>query len=240
MILELYHVLHVECLILFCAAIIAYQIKDLTLEEGVWWSCINWKYIIYWAIFFLYKTPLKHKNDNMTVNVNIIITTLHSYIWRWILVYNQWLFRLHLYLFPPLLQFVCLFFFFTFSPPPPQCFCLLVTLVSRYPFWQLSNNHNMDVHYPVRYRLYMPWTPSYNTRRKSLKEKLFLCNFLKNFLHSLFTPLFSLKCAPSPSPVLSHVYFGDHCNSQIYIGEGETHTSVSTLLTSIVLIPSHY
>ena len=122
MILELYHVLHVECLILFCAAIIAYQIKDLTLEEGVWWSCINWKYIIYWAIFFLYKTPLKHKNDNMTVNVNIIITTLHSYIWRWILVYNQWLFRLHLYLFPPLLQFVCLFFFFTFSPPPPNVF----------------------------------------------------------------------------------------------------------------------
>ena len=94
--------------------------------------------------------------------------------------------------------FVCLFFFFT-SPPP--CFCLLVTLVSRYPFWQLSFNHNMDVpdkdvHYPVRYRLYMPWTPSYNTHRKSLKQKLFLWNFLKNFWHSLFTPLFSLKCAP--------------------------------------------
>ena len=90
--------------------------------------------------------------------------------------------------------------FFFFSPPFPPCFCLLVTLVSRYPFWQLSINHNMDVpdkdvHYPVRYRLYMPWTPSYNTHRKSLKQKPFLWNFLKNFLHSLFTPLFSLKCA---------------------------------------------
>ena len=113
------------------------------------------------------------------------------------LVYNQWDWPLHLYIFLPLLLFVCLFVcFFTFPP----CFCLLVTLVSRYPFWQLSINHNMDVpdkdvHYPVRYRLYMPWTPSYNTHRKSLKQKPFLWNFLKNFLHSLFTPLFSLKCA---------------------------------------------
>ena len=91
--------------------------------------------------------------------------------------------------------------FVFFSPPFPPCFCLLVTLVSRYPFWQLSINHNMDVpdkdvHYPVRYRLYMPWTPSYNTHRKSLKQKLFLWNFLKIFLHSPFRPLFSLKCTP--------------------------------------------
>ena len=93
--------------------------------------------------------------------------------------------------------FVCLFFFLHL----PLYFCLLVTLVSRYPFWQLSINHNMDVpdkvvHYPVGYRLYMPWTPNYNTDCKSLKQKLFLWNFLKNFLHSLFTPLFSLKCTP--------------------------------------------
>ena len=33
--------------------------------------------------FFLYKTPLKHKNDNMTISVNII-TTLHSYILQWL------------------------------------------------------------------------------------------------------------------------------------------------------------
>ena len=45
-------------------------------------------HLFYWAIFFLYKTPLKHKNDNMTVSVNII-TTLHSYILQWILVYNE-------------------------------------------------------------------------------------------------------------------------------------------------------
>ena len=39
-----------------------------------------------------------------------------------------------------------------------------VTLVSRYPFWQLSIDHNMDVHkdvhYQVKHRLYMPWTPT--------------------------------------------------------------------------------
>ena len=32
------------------------------------------------------------------------------------------------------------------------------------PFWQLSFDHNMDVHkgvhYQVKHRLYMPWTPS--------------------------------------------------------------------------------
>ena len=33
--------------------------------------------------FVLYKTPLKLKNDNMTISVNII-TTLHSYILQWI------------------------------------------------------------------------------------------------------------------------------------------------------------
>ena len=110
-----------------------------------------------------------------------------------------------------------LFFFFSTFPP---CFCLLVTLVSRYPFWQLSINHNMDVpdkdvHYPVRYRLYMPWTPSYNTHRKSLKQKPFLWNFLKKFLtFTLHTFVLTQMC-PSPSPVLSHMYFGDHCNSQI-------------------------
>ena len=64
---------------------------------------------------FYTNPPPKHKNDNMTVSVNII-TTLHSYILQWILVYNEWLFRLHLYLFLPPLPFVCLFFFFTFPP----------------------------------------------------------------------------------------------------------------------------
>ena len=28
-------------------------------------------------------------------------------------------------------------------------------------FWQLSIDHNMDVHYQVKHRLYMPWTPSW-------------------------------------------------------------------------------
>ena len=30
--------------------------------------------------------------------------------------------------------------------------------VSGYPFWQLSIGHNIDVHYQVKHRLYMPWT----------------------------------------------------------------------------------
>ena len=38
-----------------------------------------------------------------------------------------------------------------------------VTLVSGYPFWQLSIDHNMDVHkdvhYQLKHRLYIPWTP---------------------------------------------------------------------------------
>ena len=39
-----------------------------------------------------------------------------------------------------------------------------VTLVSGYPFRQLSIDHNMDVHkdvhYQVKHRLYMLWTSS--------------------------------------------------------------------------------
>ena len=37
-----------------------------------------------------------------------------------------------------------------------------VTLVSGYPFciWQLSIDHNMDVHNQVKHRFYMPCTPS--------------------------------------------------------------------------------
>ena len=39
------------------------------------------------------------------------------------------------------------------------------------------------------------WLESCNTRHKSLKQEPFVLNFLQNFLHSRFTPLFSLKCA---------------------------------------------
>ena len=39
-----------------------------------------------------------------------------------------------------------------------------VTQVGECPFWQLSINHNMDihkdVHYQVKHTLYMPWTSS--------------------------------------------------------------------------------
>ena len=50
---------------------------------------------------------------------------------------------------------------------------------------------------------------TYNTRYKSLKQKPFFLNFLENFLHSLFTPLFSrTQMCTSPSPILSYAYFG--------------------------------
>ena len=48
-----------------------------------------------------------------------------------------------------------------------------VTLVNRCPFWQLSIDHNMDVHndvhYQVKHRWYMPWTSSLSNTR-SLQE----------------------------------------------------------------------
>ena len=62
-------------------------------------------------------------------------------------------------------------------------------------------------------------------------------NFLLNFLHSLFTHLLSLKKSAHLLPqcwakcILEH---WDDCNTQINTGEGETHTSVSRFVTSIV------
>ena len=76
----------------------------------------------------------------------------------------------------------------------------------------------------------------YNTRHKSLKQKPFPMNFLLNFLHSLFTHLFSLKSAhllPQCWATCILEYWDD-CNTQINIGEGETHTSVPRFVTSIV------
>ena len=56
-----------------------------------------------------------------------------------------------------------------------------VTLVSGYPFWQLPIYHNMDVqkdvHYQVKHRLYIPWTPTnsdklYSNRVTSDKKRI--------------------------------------------------------------------
>ena len=76
----------------------------------------------------------------------------------------------------------------------------------------------------------------YNTRHKSLKQKPFPMNFLLNFLHSFFTHLLSLKSAhllPQcwATCILEH---WDDFNTQINTGKGETHTSVSRFVTSIV------
>ena len=58
--------------------------------------------------------------------------------------------------------------------------------------------------------------------------------------YSLFTLLFSLKCAPPlPQCWATHILeHWDNCNTQIKIGEGETQTCVSRFLTSIVHIYS--
>ena len=66
-------------------------------------------------------------------------------------------------------------------------------------------------------------------------EAIFL-EFPPTFLHSLFTPLFLIKCAlllPQcwATRILEHL---DDCNTRINIGEGEKHTSVSRFVASIV------
>ena len=60
--------------------------------------------------------------------------------------------------------------------------------------------------------------------------------FSPNFLHSLLTPSFSVKCTPLlpqcwTTRILEH---WDDCNTQINIGEGENNTRVSRFVTSIV------
>ena len=60
--------------------------------------------------------------------------------------------------------------------------------------------------------------------------------FFENFLHLLFTPFFSLKCAPL-LPQCWATYILEHwdtCNTQINIREVQTHTSNSRFLTRIV------
>ena len=55
-------------------------------------------------------------------------------------------------------------------------------------------------------------------------------------IFTLCTFILTEMC-PSPSPLLSYSYFGalrDNWHTQINIGEGETHPSVSRVLTSIV------
>ena len=80
------------------------------------------------------------------------------------------------------------------------------------------------------------WLTGNNTSHKSLKQNPFFLNFLENFVHSLFSPLFSLKYAPLlPQCWATHILeHWDDCNTQIDIGEGENHTSVSRFVTSIV------
>ena len=90
-----------------------------------------------------------------------------------------------------------------------------------------------------------PWSESviisslptkYNTCHKSLKQEPFVLNFLQiSYIHSRHTS-FSLKCAPLlPQCWATHILeHWDDCNTQINIGEGENHASVSRFVTSIV------
>ena len=60
--------------------------------------------------------------------------------------------------------------------------------------------------------------------------------FSPNFLHSLLTPLFSLKFGPLLLQCWATCILEqwDDCNTQIDIEEGENRTSVSRFVTSIV------
>ena len=49
---------------------------------------------------------------------------------------------------------------------------------------------------------------NYNTRHKLMKQTLFLVNFLHTFSHSLIANFVLTQMCPSPSPMLSHTYFG--------------------------------
>ena len=62
--------------------------------------------------------------------------------------------------------------------------------------------------------------------------------FSPNFLHSLLTSSFSLKFAPLlPQCWATRILDQwDDCNTQINIGEGENHTSVSRFVTRIVAL----
>ena len=67
-------------------------------------------------------------------------------------------------------------------------------------------------------------------------NRTFFLNFFENVLHALFSPFFSLKCAPLlpqcwATRILEH---WDDCNTQINIGEGENPKSVLSFVTSIV------
>ena len=82
------------------------------------------------------------------------------------------------------------------------------------------------------------YTTIYNTRHKSLKQKLFFLNFLQiSYIH--YSHLFShsnvLLSFPNVGP---RVLWSTETtvNTQINIGEGENHTSVSRFVTSIVAL----
>ena len=79
-----------------------------------------------------------------------------------------------------------------------------------------------------------PNSPSSNIcQLELLKQKAFVLNFLQMFF--IHSPLFSLKCTPLlpkwwATRILEH---WDDCNTQINIGKGGNHTSVSRFVTSI-------
>ena len=95
-----------------------------------------------------------------------------------------------------------------------------------------------SVTFSLARQLRLPSSLFHNICHKSVKQKPLLLNFLENFLHSLFTPLSSLKCVPLlpqcwAMRILEH---WDDCHIQINIGEGQTHTIISRFLTSIVAL----
>ena len=70
-----------------------------------------------------------------------------------------------------------------------------------------------------------------------LKQTPFLLNFLENFLHLLFSPLFSVKCPLSFRNVEPRVFWGTGTTviPKSTLGKGKRHTGVSRFLASIVV-----
>ena len=118
----------------------------------------------------------------------------------------------------------------------------------------MSNSDKSDKIHPL-YSLFLTWKSQSATQNhiwawaicwhlagqlqysSQIVETGAIClEFSPNFLHSLLTSSFSLKFAPLlPQCWATRIFEQwDDCNTRINIGEGETHSSVSRFVTSIV------
>ena len=104
-----------------------------------------------------------------------------------------------------------------------------------HPFIKKCNVDLFASHQTALLPTYASWKPNPQYSSQIVETEGICLEFSSNFFHSLFTPLFSLRCTPLlpqwwATRILEH---WDHCNTQINIGKGGNHTSVSRFVTSI-------